>query len=103
MSTGAMIAVGAALPFLGLVIAFLAIRRLAARPVKTAAPLARCSRCDREVPASELRPWSELRMRCCPDCDSELTGLIFPDPSSPGYDPDTHHGYLAAYREAREA
>lgn len=79
MSTGAMIAVGASGPFIGLAIAFLIIRRLAAKTVQqpaTPAPARPdappCDRCGNDTGKPWL--WRNTRTRwTCDRCEQEIT------------------------------
>jgi hypothetical protein len=76
MSTGAMIAVGASGPFIGLAIAFLLIRHLAAKPVQQPTPARPdappCDRCGNDTG----KPWLWLNTRTrwtCDRCEREVT------------------------------
>lgn len=83
MSTGAMIAVGAAGPLIGLAIAFLIIRRLAAKDAERAAVAAPaqpdappCDRCGNDTGKPWL--WSNARTRwVCDPCEREVTDQMF--------------------------
>lgn len=100
--TAALTVIAAMVVTAGAALGYLLVQ-IADRPIVATPPTSRCSRCDKQTPTSELRPWTELQMRCCPICDHQLTDLLFPDPTAPGYDPDMHRGYVTAYQDARQA